>query len=231
MKDNQKLMQRYTQTKTILQQYEKKSQPTTKNPSIVEFPNPQRSSTPIQNQSSNEQVSIQHSKIEHDVQISARTASNLLQEQFQLKQTMMEKQLELLQKQQQILESQLKQRTAQIINEEENKSKLKSAPSTKTSRATSPIKQEQQQQSKLVERATSPVKQPASRNKNPEHGQKRSVQTQKIDVRHNDEDLLILSLNESLHEPKARTRKSQVSSTNATDSEEQNLLKDIFFIC
>ena len=65
-----------------------------------------------------------------------------------------------------------------------------------------------------------------------EHVQKRPIQTQRVDVRHSDEDLLILSLNESLHEPKAKIdKKSRFNPSNAADSEEQNLLKDIFFIC
>jgi hypothetical protein len=47
----------------------------------------------------------------------------------------------------------------------------------------------------------------------------------------NDEDLLILSLNESFHEPVPQARKSQAPSNAFVDPEEQNLLKDIFFIC
>lgn len=66
---------------------------------------------------------------------------------------------------------------------------------------------------------------------------KRPIQTQRYTMANNDEDLLILSLNESLHEeiPKkpvthSKTRVNRPSTTTA-DSEEQNLLKDIFFIC
>ena len=66
---------------------------------------------------------------------------------------------------------------------------------------------------------------------------KRPIQTQRFTMSNNDEDLLILSLNESLHDeiPKKLVThsKSRVSrpSTTSADSEEQNLLKDIFFIC
>jgi hypothetical protein len=67
----------------------------------------------------------------------------------------------------------------------------------------------------------------------------RPIQTQRYGIDNNDEDLLILSLNESIHEeiPKriATNKKSRVqhhnSPTALVDSEEQNLLKDIFFIC
>ncbi len=67
----------------------------------------------------------------------------------------------------------------------------------------------------------------------------RPIQTQRYGIHNNDEDLLILSLNESLHEeiPKkiATNKKSRVHHNSPTaalaDSEEQNLLKDIFFIC
>lgn len=66
----------------------------------------------------------------------------------------------------------------------------------------------------------------------------RPIQTQRYGIDNNDEDLLILSLNESLHEktPKQLTinNKSQTHNNrmnNIAESEEQNLLKDIFFIC
>jgi hypothetical protein len=66
----------------------------------------------------------------------------------------------------------------------------------------------------------------------------RPIQTQRYGIDNNDEDLLILSLNESLHEeiPKRliTNQKSRINNNPSTvlaDSEEQNLLKDIFFIC
>lgn len=67
----------------------------------------------------------------------------------------------------------------------------------------------------------------------------RAIQTQKYGIDNNDEDLLILSLNESLHEPAPKkisiNHKPRMNNNNAmnaqVDSEEQNLLKDIFFIC
>lgn len=66
----------------------------------------------------------------------------------------------------------------------------------------------------------------------------RPIQTQRYNIDKNDEDLLILSLNESLHEelPKkiSTNKKSHINNrptTTMADSEEQNLLKDIFFIC
>lgn len=66
---------------------------------------------------------------------------------------------------------------------------------------------------------------------------KRPIQTQRFTMSNNDEDLLILSLNESLREEQPKKlvthSKSRVNhpSTISADSEEQNLLKDIFFIC
>ncbi len=64
----------------------------------------------------------------------------------------------------------------------------------------------------------------------------RPIQTQRYGIDNNDEDLLILSLNESIHEelPKklVTNKKSRMHHNSPTaDSEEQNLLKDIFFIC
>jgi hypothetical protein len=66
----------------------------------------------------------------------------------------------------------------------------------------------------------------------------RPIQTQRYGIDNNDEDLLILSLNESLNEkiPKKliTNKKSRINNNPTTaiaDSEEQNLLKDIFFIC
>jgi hypothetical protein len=64
----------------------------------------------------------------------------------------------------------------------------------------------------------------------------RPIQTQRYGIDNNDEDLLILSLNESINEPTpkkiATNKKSRVNPPTASaDSDEQNLLKDIFFIC
>ncbi len=65
----------------------------------------------------------------------------------------------------------------------------------------------------------------------------RSIQTQRYTIDNNDEDLLILSLNESVNEQIPKNKKSRIIHNNhrpttaLADSEEQNLLKDIFFIC
>jgi hypothetical protein len=66
----------------------------------------------------------------------------------------------------------------------------------------------------------------------------RPIQTQRYGIDNNDEDLLILSLNESLNDQISKkistNKKSRVNNnpvTHIADSEEQNLLKDIFFIC
>ena len=69
----------------------------------------------------------------------------------------------------------------------------------------------------------------------------RPIQTQRYGIDNNDEDLLILSLNESLNEQipnkiTTTTKKTRVNHNHPptaaiADSEEQNLLKDIFFIC
>jgi hypothetical protein len=226
MKDNQKLLTRYNQTKTMLNEYEKKSQISSKPLPSNEFPNPQRSSTPI-NILSKESPSIRI-KSESDLIHSSHPVNSILTEQFQLKQLMMEKQLELLHKQQQILEKELQQKNANSSIEQSIK------PST-TTRATSPIKREVK--TAVVERATSPVKQPIVKMSDKQAN--RPIQTQRYGIDNNDEDLLILSLNESIHEeiPKriATNKKSRVqhhnSPTALVDSEEQNLLKDIFFIC
>ena len=61
---------------------------------------------------------------------------------------------------------------------------------------------------------------------------KRQIQTQRYDLDNDEEDLLILSLNESLHDVKGTpTRSSQAMPTASLDADEQDLLKDIFFIC
>lgn len=95
----------------MLNEYEKKSQVSSRS-TTNEFPNPQRvkfdflfkyyflfyqSSTPI-NLHSKESSTI-CIKSENDLIQSSRTANSILNEQFQLKQLMMEKQLELLHKQ------------------------------------------------------------------------------------------------------------------------------------
>lgn len=213
MKDNQKLLERYNQTKSVLTQYEKKSQPTAN-----EFPNPQRSSTPIN-------VPVKEQPVP------SRSASSLLTEQFHLKQLMMEKQLELLHKQQQVLEREFQQRTTANSSIEQVS---KSTSIQTTTRATSPIKRECK--TAVVERATSPVKQPTPTViKIPDKptNSNRSIQTQRYNIPNNDEDLLILSLNESVSEKKAtpRRRTTTTPTSNYVDCEEQNLLKDIFFIC
>ncbi len=68
----------------------------------------------------------------------------------------------------------------------------------------------------------------------------RPIQTQRYGIDNNDEDLLILSLNESLNEQipnkipttkKTRVNHNHPPTAAIADSEEQNLLKDIFFIC
>lgn len=247
MKDNQKLLTRYHETKSTLDQYEKKlrSLPkpssSTGGPSVTEFPNPQRSSTPI-HIPTNEPTTVSRSRTETPIQVPpvqqqlpARAAPVLLQEQFQLKQMMMEKQLELLQKQQQILEQELHQKNLSNHSQEEKTASVAAVPLTgKTSscmitRSTSPMKGDSRKI--VVERATSPVKRVVSAIKSSEKVSKRPIQTQRVDLNANDEDLLILSLNESLHEPIVAQRKTTKTSVNTIDSEEQNLLKDIFFIC
>ncbi|CAF0778449.1 unnamed protein product [Adineta ricciae] len=223
MKDNQKLLTRYNETKAVLTDFEKKSQLSSR---TYEFPNPQRSSTPIDILSVKEQPTTRS-----DTVPPTRTANAILTEQFHLKQLMMEKQLTLLHKQQQILEKELQQRNANSSLEQAVK------PIQTVTRSTSPLKYEPKVD--VAERATSPVKQTKSVVKATERQISRPIQTQRATLDTNDEDLLILSLNESLHEqlPKTvpPTMKSRVHSNPPTnlfaDSEEQNLLKDIFFIC
>ncbi|CAF4946201.1 unnamed protein product [Rotaria magnacalcarata] len=105
-------------------------------------------------------------------------------------------------------------------------------------RATSPLKHEIKKV--VVERATSPAKlatKPIVKISDKQAN--RPIQTQRFTMNNNDEDLLILSLNESLHEQVPNksqiNHKSQFKNNNRmnanADSEEQNLLKDIFFIC
>ena len=67
------------------------------------------------------------------------------------------------------------------------------------------------------------------------------IQTQRYEIDNNDEELLIQSLNESSHEQTleklpvkniSRVNNNNWNLTTAiVDPEEQNLLKDIFFIC
>jgi hypothetical protein len=231
MKDNQKLLTRYNETKTVLNQYEKKSQMPLK-PSTTEFPDPQRSSTPINIHS--KESSTNRIRSENDLIHSSRTTNSILNEQFQLKQLMMEKQLELLHKQQQILEKELQQKNANSSIEQMTKSSTIQT----TTRATSPIKRELK--TTVVERATSPVKQTTTTSSVVKISDKpvnRSIQTQRYTIDNNDEDLLILSLNESVNEQIPKNKKSRIIHNNPrpttalADSEEQNLLKDIFFIC
>ncbi|CAF0805165.1 unnamed protein product [Adineta ricciae] len=217
------LLTRYNETKAVLTDFEKKSQLSSR---TYEFPNPQRSSTPIDILSVKEQPTTRS-----DTVPPTRTANAILTEQFHLKQLMMEKQLTLLHKQQQILEKELQQRNANSSLEQAVK------PIQTVTRSTSPLKYEPKVD--VAERATSPVKQTKSVVKATERQISRPIQTQRATLDTNDEDLLILSLNESLHEqlPKTvpPTMKSRVHSNPPTnlfaDSEEQNLLKDIFFIC
>ncbi|UJR26123.1 hypothetical protein I4U23_007469 [Adineta vaga] len=223
MKDNQKLLVRYNETKTVLNEFEKKSHLSSR---THEFPNPQRSSTPIDIISIKESATIRSDPIPP-----TRTASSVLNEQFHLKQSMMEKQLELLYKQQQILEKELQQRNANSSLEQVVK------PIQTVTRSTSPLKYERKID--VAECATSPIKQTKSVLKISEKQIIRPIQTQRATLDHNDEDLLILSLNESLHEQLPKNvpinQKSRVHSHQPThslvDSDEQNLLKDIFFIC
>ena len=112
-----------------------------------------------------------------------------------------------------------------------------------TSRATSPMKEVSKPA--VVERATSTVKPVSTVQEStgmalkqtagarPAHrSTKRQIQTQRFDLENDEEDLLILSLNESLHDVKATPiRSSQAMSTASLDADEQDLLKDIFFIC
>ncbi|CAF0754649.1 unnamed protein product [Rotaria sordida] len=234
MKDNQKLLTRYNETKRMLYEYEKKPQLLLK-PPTNEFPNPQRSSTPINLplKESSTMTRIQH---ENDLIQPSRTANSIINEQFQLKQLMMEKQLELLHKQQQILEKEFQQRNINSSIEQTTKSSSNLAIQT-TTRATSPIKHEIK--TAVVECGTSPVRQTTKFIvKSSDKQANRPIQTQRYEIDNNDEDLLILSLNESYHEqiPKKLpiNNKPQINknSMNAlADSEEQNLLKDIFFIC
>ncbi|CAF3335322.1 unnamed protein product [Rotaria sp. Silwood1] len=236
MKDNQKLLTRYNETKIMLNEYEKKSQLLLK-PTTNEFPNPQRSSTPINLPLKEPSTTTTiRNKNENDLIQPSRTTNSIINEQFQLKQLMMEKQLELLHKQQQILEKEFQQRNINSLIEQPAKSSSNLTIQT-TTRATSPIKHEIK--TVVVERATSPVKQTTKPHvKVSDKQAKRPIQTQRYGIDNNDEDLLILSLNESYHEqiPKILpiNNKSQINknSMNAiADSEEQNLLKDIFFIC
>ncbi|CAF4120793.1 unnamed protein product, partial [Rotaria sp. Silwood2] len=234
MKDNQKLLTRYNETKLMLNEYEKKSQVLLK-PTTNEFPNPQRSSTPI-NLPIKEPSTTTRNTHENDLIQPSRITNSIINEQFQLKQLMMEKQLELLHKQQQILEKEFQQRNINSSIEQTAKSSSNLTVQTAT-RATSPIKHEIK--TTVVERATSPVKQIAKPIvKISDKQANRPIQTQRYGIDNNDEDLLILSLNESYHEPIQKkipiNNKSQMNknSMNAVvDSEEQNLLKDIFFIC
>ncbi|CAF1277648.1 unnamed protein product [Adineta steineri] len=227
MKDNQKLLARYNETKVILNEFEKKTRLSSK---PQEFPNPQRSSTPIDLLSPKEPTTSRTDIVQPPPL--PRTTNTILNEQFQLKQMMMEKQLELLYKQQQILEKELHQKTINSSIEQPTK------PTQTTTRATSPMKYESKVA--VTESATSPVKQTKSVVRVPEKQITRPIQTQRSSLTNNDEDLLILSLNESLHEQipknlqinkKSRTNNNHHSSNAKADSEEQNLLKDIFFIC
>ncbi|CAF3177737.1 unnamed protein product [Rotaria socialis] len=236
MKDNQKILIRYNETKILLNEYEKRSRikPTPPPPSN-EFPNPQRSSTPINVPP--KEPPTNHSKNEKDLIQSSHTTHSIISEQFQLKQSMMEKQLELLHKQQQILEKELQQRNINLSMEQPVKSSSTSTIQT-TTRATSPLKHEIKKV--VVERATSPAKvatKPIVKISDKQVN--RPIQTQRFTMNNNDEDLLILSLNESLHEQvpnksqinhKPQFKNNNRMNANA-DSEEQNLLKDIFFIC
>ncbi|CAF3611090.1 unnamed protein product [Rotaria socialis] len=236
MKDNQKILIRYNETKILLNEYEKRSRikPPPPPPSI-EFPNPQRSSTPINVPP--KEPPTNHSKNEKDLIQSSHTTHSIISEQFQLKQSMMEKQLELLHKQQQILEKELQQRNINLSMEQPVKSSSTSTIQT-TTRATSPLKHEIKKV--VVERATSPAKvatKPIVKISDKQVN--RPIQTQRFTMNNNDEDLLILSLNESLHEQvpnkpqinhKPQFKNNNRMNANA-DSEEQNLLKDIFFIC
>jgi len=168
-----------------------------KSRTINEFPNPQRSSTPINIPS--KEPSTNRIKSECDLIQPSRTASSILNEQFQLKQTMMEKQLELLHKQQQILEKEFQQRNTNPPIEQTTKSSTIQT----TTRATSPMKREVK--TAVVERATSPVKQTTTTTttsvvKISDKQANRPIQTQRYGIGSNDEDLLILSLNESLNE-------------------------------
>ncbi|CAM4752366.1 unnamed protein product [Rotaria magnacalcarata] len=234
MKDNQKILTRYNETKILLNEYEKRSRIKPPPPSN-EFPNPQRSSTPINVPS--KEPPTNHNKNENDLIQSSHTAHSIISEQFQLKQLMMEKQLELLHKQQQILEKEVQQRNINLSMEQPVKSSSTSTIQTIT-RATSPLKHEIKKV--VVERATSPAKlatKPIVKISDKQAN--RPIQTQRFTMNNNDEDLLILSLNESLHEQVPNksqiNHKSQFKNNNRmnanADSEEQNLLKDIFFIC
>ncbi|CAF4285646.1 unnamed protein product, partial [Adineta steineri] len=187
MKDNQKLLARYNETKVILNEFEKKTRLSSK---PQEFPNPQRSSTPIDLLSPKESTTSRTDIVQPPPPL--RTTNTILNEQFQLKQMMMEKQLELLYKQQQILEKELHQKTINSSLEQPTK------PTQTTTRATSPMKYESKVA--VTESATSPVKQTKPVVRVPEKQITRPIQTQRSSLTNNDEDLLILSLNESLHE-------------------------------